>query len=575
MRNPVTRRALAIVAALVATLVVLAVEGWHRPGEAAFPVQPHVIVIMADDLDVPTVETLLALGFLPNLQQHVVGRGVRFRQSFVTNSLCCPSRATYLSGRYSHNHGVLRNNAPYGSITAFTDPNPFDGSPRGDLSTVATWLRAAGYRTAHVGKYLNGMVWTAPETSPLSPHYVPWGWNRWEALVGLSTYDVYGYWMSMFDDLIHPDRRGRLRPPCPAPGTLGEPPAHCEPGKNYYQTTFLAERAASVILEAKIFFPTQPLFLTVTPLAPHVEMRTIKQPKYPDAWCWTIRPDPRDQTEKPFRWNFIYQNLPLLPQSKPAFNEPDVTDKPAPLQRPKMTADDVNCLTRQYRDRFASMLAVDDLIGTVAAALGDHFDNTVIVFTSDNGYLYGEHRMVEKIVPYEESIRVPLYIAGPGVSGARMVDALVVNNDLAPTIAQLASALPWSPIDGRSLVSLLGGETPSDWRKRFVVEHWVSGPLSGDTPATDLDVPTYAALRTGPDDVPYPNRLYVEHFNDPTAPDRVTDVELYDLNDDPDQMNSLHLDASRAGELTALHEQLTGLRGCGRPETPSCQSLEH
>lgn len=246
---------------------------------------------MADDLDVHTVEALLAMGFLPNLQTYVVGRGVRFAQSFVSNSLCCPSRSTYLSGRYSHNHGVLRTNAPNGSVTAFTDPNPFDPFPLGDRSTVATWLRAAGYRTAHVGKYLNGYgsFAMAAATSPLNPHYVPPGWNRWEALIDPSTYDVYGYWMSMYDDLIHVDRRGRLRPPCPAPGASVDRPPHCEPGKNYYQTTFLAERAASVILEAKIFFPTQPLFLTVTPLAPHVELRSMKQINYPGP-CRRLRP---------------------------------------------------------------------------------------------------------------------------------------------------------------------------------------------------------------------------------------------------------------------------------------------
>ena len=555
-----TRLVLVVAATLLVTLVALADAAPSRRAEATFPAQPHIIVIMADDLDVHTAETLLALGFMPNLETYVVGRGVRFRQSFVTNSLCCPSRSTYLSGRYSHNHGVLRNNAPYGSVTAFTDPNPFDAYPRGDVSTLATWLRGAGYRTAHVGKYLNGYGSnpSAPETSPLNPHYVPWGWNRWEALIDPSTYDVYAYWMSMYDDLIHPDRRGRIRPPM----------------STEYQPTFLAERAASVILESRIFFPTQPLFLTVTPLAPHVETWTIQQPRYPNAWCWTIRPNPADAIDKPWRWNFIYQSLPLLPAAKPSFNEADVDDKPERLRRPAMTADDVACLTTQYRDRFASMLAVDDLIGTVAAALGNQLDDTVIVFTSDNGYLLGEHRMVEKVVPYEESIRVPLYVAGRGVAGGRSVDGLVVNNDLAPTIAALAGALPWSPVDGRSLVSILGGRTPLDWRKRFLVEHWVSGPLSNDNPATDLDVPTYAALRTGPDDAPYPNRLYVEHFNDPTLPGRATNVELYDLNTDPDQLTSLHADSMRAEERAALHEQLTRLRSCGMSGAPTCQSVE-
>src|SRR5262249_161983 len=136
-------RILSIAALLVSLVVAL------PAAEAAFPAQPHVVVIMTDALDVHTAEVMLALHSPPNLERYVAGPGARSRQSFVSNSLCCPSRSTYLSGRYSHNHGVLRNNAPMGSVTAFIDPDPFDPYPRGDLSTLATWLGAAGYRTAH------------------------------------------------------------------------------------------------------------------------------------------------------------------------------------------------------------------------------------------------------------------------------------------------------------------------------------------------------------------------------------------------------------------------------------------
>src|SRR5262249_1090561 len=210
-------------------------------------------------------------------------------------------------------------------------------------------------------------------------------------VVDPSTYDVYKYWLSMFDDRLDADRRGRLRPPCPAPGESPDPwPPQCEPGKNYYQTTFLAERAASVILEARIYYPTRPIFLTLTPIAPHVELATMMNgTRYPAPWCWTIRPNPDDATAKPARWRFIYQHLPLMPATKASFNEADVTDKPEALQRPAMTQADITCLTGQYRDRFASMLAIDDLIGTVAAALGEQLADTVLIFTSDNGYLLG------------------------------------------------------------------------------------------------------------------------------------------------------------------------------------------
>jgi arylsulfatase A-like enzyme len=215
------------------------------------------------------------------------------------------------------------------------------------------------------------------------------------------------------------------------------------------------------------------------------------------------------------------------------------------------------------------MLAVDDLVGSIVSALGSQLANTVIIFTSDNGYLYGEHRMPEKLVAYEESIRVPLYIAGPGVAGPRNVDAMVLNNDLAPTIAELAGVPPQSPVDGRSLVPLFGGARPADWRKRFLVEHWTSGDA--------VDVPSYAALRTGPDDA-YPNRLFVEHFSDPLGGRDITALELYDINAaaDPLQMESRHADPAQAtkDEIAVLHLLLQRLRMCGAIGAATCAVAE-
>jgi N-acetylglucosamine-6-sulfatase len=530
------KQCLALLAALAA--------GAFAPAMAA----PHIVVIMADDLDVHTVETLLARGLLPNLKTHVVDRGVRFTQSFVSNPLCAPSRSTYLSGRYSHNHGVLRNNAVrnvdspdaprYGSVVAFRDS-----------STIATWLyaRSVPYRTGHLGKYVNGygLSDTAPESSPLNPRYVPPGWEDWQGLIDLTTYNVYNYSIN--------DNRTRVN--------YGAAPED-------YQTAVLAERARQFITDPRGL--GRPMFLSVTPLAPHVEnfsFGEVQPDGYADLWRWYIRPDPRDETRKPVAWNDIFQTLPLAPRQKPSFNEADVSDKPSNLRRPRMTEEDIGFLDRQYRTRFASMLAVDDLVGGIVSALGSQLANTVIIFTSDNGFLYGEHRMAEKLVAYEESIRVPLYIAGPGIAGPRSVDAMVLNNDLAPTIAELAGALPQSPIDGRSLVPLLTGARPADWRKRFLVEHWSSGDA--------VDVPSYAAVRTGPDDL-YPNRLLVEYFGDPIGPRDVTALELYDVTADPQQMESRHADSSDAAkaELAVLHLLLQRLRSCGATGASLCGAAE-
>jgi N-acetylglucosamine-6-sulfatase len=254
----------------------------------------------------------------------------------------------------------------------------------------------------------------------------------------------------------------------------------------------------------------------------------------------------------------------LPPMGRPSFNEPDVTDKPVGLQKPLMTSTDITYMTRQYRDAVASMLAVDDLVGVVVKALGPELANTALIFASDNGYLYGEHRLSGKAAIYEESLRVPLFAAGPGIVGGRTVDAMVVSNDWAPTIAQLAGVAPSPPPDGRSLVDYLQGATPTEWRRRFLVEY-LSSNLG--------DVPTYAGLRTGADDE-YPLRAYAEYTAKPLSPTTVTDVELYDLNVDPFQLGSVHADPARATERAALQVRLAQLRTCGGPTTPSCQLLE-
>jgi len=249
--------------------------------------------------------------------------------------------------------------------------------------------------------------------------------------------------------------------------------------------------------------------------------------------------------------------LPLYPVLKPSFNEADVSDKPLSMQRPFMLNEDIGWLTLQYRTRFLSMLSVDDLVGTLATALGSELSNTIWIFTSDNGFLLGEHRMSQKMAAYEESARVPLYIGGSGVVGPmRTVDAIALNNDLASTITELTGVLPSTSVDGRSLVPFLRGLTPPDWRKRFLIEHWQVDPLEVG------DVPTYSALRTGSDDR-YQSRLYAEYLDG--------SVELYDLRTDPYELQSLHNDPARVAEIAALHSTLSELKACGGG---NCQALE-
>lgn len=481
---------------LVVALLMMAVTA------TAAPQPPHVVVVMADDLDKASTEILLAYGFLPNIQQYIAGPGVKFANAFATNPICAPSRATYLTGRYPHNSGVLRNDLPNGGFSLLAEG-----------TTLPVALEPT-YRTVHVGKYLNGY----------DGGHVPQGWDDWQGLIDPSTYSVFNYQINANGATV----------------SHGAAPED-------YQTAVLGDLAAASITAG--LASGKPLFLSVTPLAPHIEVNDIDLwtfadgAQYSDIWRLFIRPDPRDQAAKPQKWAAL-STFPLLPNLKPSFNEADVSDKF--LQRPLMNATDIQWLTFGFRTRLLSLLAVDDLVGKIAAALGPEAANTTWIFTSDNGFYLGEHRLGQKMAPYEEGARVPLYIAGPGTAPTTQ-QAIALNTDLAPTIRDLAGVAPDPLADGRSLVPLLHGTVPVDWRRRFLLEHW------GEPGQSVFDVPTYAAVRTGPSDA-YPWRLYVEW--DAGA------RELYDLAADPYQIQSLHADPSRAAEISILHGLLASLKAC-------------
>jgi hypothetical protein len=239
-------------------------------------------------------------------------------------------------------------------------------------------------------------------------------------------------------------------------------------------------------------------------------------------------------------------------------------------------------LATLYNQRIAALRAVDDLIGRVVNALQTvgKLGNTVLLFTSDNGYLLGLHRWESKILVYEESIRVPLVIRVPGLLGPKRVTQLALNNDLAPTITDLAGVSATRAMDGRSLLPLLDGSATT-WRKRFLVEV----PPTTIEPANDLDqagegadmrVSAFLAVRTGLAERPeLASLLYSETMNEAG----VTDREFYDLHStqDPYQIESLHNDPSpaRVWQQQQLKQALDALKSCGPGSGQrTCQALE-
>ena len=423
-------------------LWVVALAGLLAIAPEAAGQRPSIVLIVTDD---QRWDTLAAM---PTVSSELTAKGVTFTNAFVVNPLCCPSRASLLTGLYSHSTGVYDNRGPHGGFHAFRD-----------ASTIAVWLRRAGYRTGLFGKYLNGY----------RRGYVPPGWNRWVALTQLG---YYNYGLNV---------NGKLDP---------------ARQRTVYSTDRLASSAATFISNRR-----GPVFVVFAPYAPHTPATPAL--RHEDAF-----PD-------------------LEPWRPPSYNERDVSDKPAWLRARPLLADAPDNFRRK---QLASLLAVDEGVGTILRSLAEtgRLRNSVIIFTSDNGYLWGEHRLREKTVAYEESIRVPLVVRYDRLGvPARLESRPAVNIDIAPTIAALAgTATP--QVQGRSLLPLLAGQ-PVSWRTRFLIE--------GSRPP----LPAYCALREAT------TTLVVWATGE---------QELYDLSTDAYQLQSLHLDPAWAPTLAALRPRL-------------------
>ena len=454
--------------------------------------RPNVILILTDDLDAPLLEEHSAS--YPNLRR-LAEQGTTFENAFVTDPLCCPSRATFLRGQYSHNHQIVGNWWPWGGSKKFQALGH-------EESTVATWLQDGGYRTVLIGKYMNDYYGT----------HVPQGWDDWYGIAG-------GY---RTDEL---NENGRIK--------------HYDPDR-YHLDDVLAEKAIDYV--RRTADQDKPFFIWLGTKAPHLP----------------ATPAPRHEDY------FLDEPLP----KSPSFDERDVSDKPdwvhdnTPLGR-EGGAD----MKDLYRKRLRSMLAVDEMTGRLLATLKEsgELKNTYIFFTSDNGYHIGQHRLTAgKWTAYDEDTRVPLIVRGPGVQKGRTLSHLVLNNDLAPTFANLAEVSSPPFVDGRSLRPLLGENPPppGKWRSAFLVEAASElgedsqlPPLSGDArPGEDRRAVTGEDWgRPGLEAVRTADHLYVEY--------ETGERELYDLKEDPYQLRNRY-DTADPNLVRRMEERLGTLRGC-------------
>jgi N-acetylglucosamine-6-sulfatase len=436
---------------------------------------PNVVVVMTDDQRTDDVRVM------KTVQAQLAARGVTFANNFATYPLCCPSRTTFFTGEYAHNHRVLSNDPPAGGYPGFmakVDPG----------RTLGVELQRAGYRTGYVGKFLN-------EFAPDPENPVPPGWDVFDGLIGVTEYMMYGYSI---------DQDGTTK-------QYGSAPAD-------YQTDVLARHAERFVRTSA---GKRPFFLTFAPVAPHLDV----------VAPGTRNPDPAPRNARAFLKR-------PLPRS-PAFNS-EITGEPRYLRQPPLTPQEIRQVTSTYRDRLASLLAVDHAVaGLIRALRSTHeLNDTYILFTSDNGFLLGEHRDTAKELPYEPSVRVPLIIRGPGVDQGMTRSELAGNIDLAPTILDIAG-VPWRHgTDGVSLLPALTASDPVSTRPILFERAQSEG-----TP--------YAAVRT--------DRYVLIAYG---APEGDGPRELFDLEADPGELHNVYGAPAYAETRQALEDLLARLRSC-------------
>jgi N-acetylglucosamine-6-sulfatase len=422
--------------------------------------------------------------YMPKVKALIEDQGAVFQNYFVTYPLCAPARAALLRGQYPHNTLILGNLPPQGGFRTFR-------RLKLEESTIATWLHAAGYRTGFYGKYLNGYS----ETDAPPP-----GWDEWHAANDDGYYNV-NYKMNA---------DGKVE-------TYGDAPADD-------LTDVIARKAADHV--RRFAAEGRPFFLYVAPFSPHSP----------------YNPAPRHRA--------LFQDVPL---PRPAsFNEEDVSDKPGFIQQlPRLRADQIDEMLAHHRRRLRSLQSIDDLVETIVNALKEsgQLDNTYVVYASDNGFHLGQHRMMEgKDTAYEEDIRVPLSIRGPGIGHGERILGMALMIDIAPTFAAWAGIQAPDFVDGRSLAPLLAGRD-APWRHSFVIQRLGLESDQRMKPANAL------AIRTD-------RRAYIA-YND-------GERELYDLEKDPGELQNLERSADPA-LIEALVTRLTELRACRGQD---CRDIE-
>ncbi|MBI3486178.1 sulfatase [Candidatus Daviesbacteria bacterium] len=472
-------------------------------GAATASTQPNIIVLMSDD------QTNAMQASLPKINSLIRDQGTNFTNFFTTNSLCCPSRATFLSGQFSHNSGVWDDQAPY-NYSAFDN-----------TKALPVWLQSFGYTTAHFGKYLNGY---APTSKNLS---IPNGWDEFYGGVGNTIYSYWGY------QLIEKNATQSAK-------IITYPkdnPSNPTWADKYYQVNLVASKAVDFI--NRHASDTKPYFMWVAMFAPH------------EGGPGTNGATPSHAHAHDF-------DTAALPQN-PNYNEADVSDKPSMIQSlPLLTSSDTTSIRARWRNSLDAIQSEDDATNNIINALTStgKLNNTIVIFTTDNGYFYGEHRKPKgKILNYQESVHLPWMMRGPGIP-IQSLNALTGAVDWTSTIldyAQVPSANITRTLDGMSVKPLI--ENPSTpWRDVLLIE------------ATTKEFYQVIAQEFTNGAITK-NWSYAEHTTSTTNPN-----ELYDEITDPWELTNLMYTNASVLDPKIINA-LNQLKTCNQSGGVSCTSV--
>ncbi|KAL2809390.1 alkaline-phosphatase-like protein [Aspergillus granulosus] len=481
---------------------------WAAPSQCSPPNKPghksgpNFIFVLTDDQDL----TMDSTEYMPHVRDRIRQKGIDFSNHFVTTALCCPSRVSLFTGRQAHNTNVTDVDPPYGGYPKFVSQGLND-------DWLPVWLQESGYNTYYVGKLFNGH-----SVETYNKPFVK-GFNGSEFLLEPYT---YSYWNSVYQ-------------------------RNHEPPKSYagrYTTDVTIEKALGFLDDALEDNNNRPFFITIAPIAPHFEKQPDAadgEPLYPPV------PAPRHAHL------FPDAKVPRVPSFNPVNHTGPSWVKGMELQNKSQ----VDYADFFYRQRLRSLQGVDELVDQLLNRLENsgQLENTYVIYSSDNGFHIGQHRLPPgKTTSYEEDIRVPFFVRGPGIK-PRQETQVTTHIDFAATIFELAGLPLRDDFDG----------TPMKFRKmsvavpheHVIVEYWGDAVLEGIYGINPADNTNRLANNTYKS-----TRIVSKSHNLFYAVWCTGDHELYDLNDDPYQMHNIYTKASQ-NLLDRLDGLLLVLKSCG------------